>query len=333
LKTYNLVWGESVVVRNRFLESTRGIPIKFGLKELSEMDYTPFNGDVRLISETAKVIKTHTGLSYKHIFLTNGASGGCTIALRAYAQLGKKDCIVNPPPFFPLYPSMAKAAGLNLVTQDCTGYGYKHSVVLLDSPANPSGNIIGSPSWAFDAPVVWDAVYHNAAYARILTNPPPHTVMVGSFSKLTGLNGLRLGWIATNDDVLADKIGMLIAPEYCGLSKPSKMILLTLLDQFNSDPEYFWREFECNARYWLDLNCEEWSKVEKYFGDTPGPINGMFYYAPVDAACARLLQKANVLYLSGSKCGTTDDFGRFNIGQDTSVIKNAVKSILKKDQI
>lgn len=334
MKKFDLTWGESVVVRHRFLEHTRGIPIEFGLKELSEMDYTPFNGDLKLIDETHKVILRQTGKRYKHVFLTNGASGGCTIALRAYNKLGFDTVATHVGPYFPLYPLMAQAADLRHIHfEEEMNTWLRETVFLLDSPHNPTGKHQTIPGWAYECPVIWDAVYHNWAYCHILPEPPKHDVMVGSYSKLTGLNGLRLGWIATNDDLLADEIGKLIAPEYCGLSRPSKMILTTLLDQFNRDPEHYWTAFEHSSRYWLDLNRGTWSKLEKYFGNTPVPVNGMFYYAQLDAACKRLLDKAGVMYQVGSKCGTTDDFGRFNIGQDPHIINGAVKSILNEDKI
>lgn len=334
-KKFDLTWGESVAVRHAFVEQTHGIPIHFGLKELDEMDYTPFNGDAKLIQETEKVILRQTGMTYKHIFLTNGASGGCTIALRAYAHMGVYAAVTNPAPYFPLYPGMAYAAGLRHVTTEAdfkVGAGWQR-VFLLDSPHNPTGKHQGMPAWALGSHVIWDAVYHNSAYAHILPGAPPHDVVVGSFSKLTGLNGLRLGWIATNDDRVADQIGKLIAPEYCGLSKPSKMILGTLLDQFNNDPEYHWGAFEKGARYRLDLNRGEWAKLEKFFDGTVVPAVGMFYYAGLDNSAKALFDKAGVLYQAGSKCGTDDGFGRFNIGQDPKVVLGAVKSVLKADKI
>ena len=334
MSKHDLIWGDSVAVRQAFLEQTRGISIQFGLTELEAMDYTPFNGDAKLIEETAKVILRHTGLKYDHIFLTNGATGACTIALRAYARSGSYVAVItNPAPYFPLYPGMAHAAGLKHVTEREKMERAWKSVILLDTPANPSGSIAEAPLWASGCPVIWDAVYHNPAYCSILVPPPEHEVMVGSFSKLTGLNGLRLGWIATNHPFLAERIGKLIAPEYCGLSKPSKMILTTLLDQFNNDPDYFWGAFEQAARYKLDCNRTEWAKLEKYFNGYSVSPNGMFHYAYLDNAAKALLAEANVLYQAGSKCGTDDSFGRFNIGQDPKVILSAVRAILKADKI
>lgn len=331
-KKWDLTWGDSVAVRQAFLEHVSCLPITLGFKDLEELDYTPFNGDAKLIQETASIVKRQTGLEYKHIFLTNGATGGCTIALRAYQKLGASVMGTNPPPFFPLYPAMAKAAGINDITHDGQHTLCLKRVFLLDSPANPSGQITNVPAWAGVDPVIWDSVYHNNVYMGLMVPVPKHDLAVGSYSKLTGLNGLRLGWIATNDDRVAGVIEKLVAAEYCGLDRLSMVLMNTLIDQFSACPDFWWSNFETAARHKLDNNRNEWSKLEKYFGDTSVPINGMFFYGPVDSSCKKLLAKSNILYQPGSNCGTNDGFGRFNIGQDCRLIADAVKAILKADK-
>jgi bifunctional pyridoxal-dependent enzyme with beta-cystathionase and maltose regulon repressor activities len=59
----------------------------------------------------------------------------------------------------------------------------------------------------------------------------------------------------------------------------------------------------------------------------------MFYYAPMDAKCQELMNKANVTWTKGSAMGTNDGFGRFNLGQDNRMIEEAVKAILKADRV
>jgi aspartate/methionine/tyrosine aminotransferase len=330
---YDLTWGEAVAIRKAFLGVNFGESVNFGREELMAMDYTPFSGDEKLIEETAKIIKRQTGMTYDHIFLTNGAAGGCTIAMRAYAKTGTVGVITNPPPYFSIYPTMISAAGLRHVTTQRSYNGSKPHVTLLDSPSNPTGQITDPPHWAMAEDVIWDSVYHTAAYCSLILPAPEHDVVVGSYSKLTGLNGLRLGWIATDNDYLAGIIEKLVAAEYCGLSRPSKVILKYILDLYNEDPDRNWGMFEQCARKYLNNNRTEWSKLEKFFHGTAVPANGMFYYAHMDAACKRLMEKAGVGYQLGSKCGTDDGFGRFNIGQDCDLVREAVKSVLKADKI
>lgn len=333
MKQHDLTWGESVAVREAFLDQNKLCSVQFGLKELLEMDYTPFSGDEVLIDHTRKIIKRQTGMSYKHVFLTNGASGGCTVALRAYGKLGYDTVVTNPAPFFTLYPAMADAAGLTHMTRKPIKNSWDPgSVFLLDTPANPSGKHVSVPDWAQNKRVIWDSVYHSRVYCGVLPPPPNHDIAVGSYSKLTGINGIRLGWIATNHDLEASIVEELIAPEYCGLSKPSMAILSSLLYRFNIRPDY-WSSFEKQARYKLDCNRTEWARLEKYFGNSPVPTNGMFYYGPMDEGCKRLMEKAGISYKPGSECGHSDDFGRFNLGQKNEIIASAVKNVLKMDKI
>lgn len=325
-KTIDLTWGESVVVRQRFVE-TFGSAVSYGYQYLENMAYTKHEGEADVIELARQCIKRQTGQKYNHILITNGATGGVTIALRAYANKGLKYALTRDPPYFSLYPSMIESAGMeHLIESNFISGGNLHTVVLCDSPTNPTGN-----SYHFNQtlmPVIWDSVYHSNCYTPGNLPVPIHDVQVGSFSKLTGLNGLRLGWIATNDDFLYQRLKGLVTAEYAGLSRPSSELIVRLL----KDKQDRWDEFESMSRYWLDLNRSEWSKLEKYFGGQPVSPVGMFYFAPMDDACKNLMDKAGVLYMTGDKFGHCDDHGRFNIGQDPKLLQAAVKAIRKADK-
>lgn len=329
-KIYDLGWGHSVAVRDAFLETLSGSPVIFGLKELEGMNYPAHEGEPKLIELTKKIIERQIGIKYNHVLLTNGATGGVTLSLRAYAKQGYNVAFTRSPPYFPVYPSMIKSAGLEQKTEGENRNKDDNPVGLIDSPTNPYGVLIGSNS-NLGMPTILDAVYHNRVYLSKNPVPPPHTVMVGSYSKLLGLNGIRTGWIATNDDLLYERLKDLVTAEYCGLSSASTHIILQLLSQFKNGN--WWDMFETSARYKLDFNREEWVKVKKYFeGIDPSP-NGMFYYAHMDSLCKKLMSKSNIVWTSGSSLGTDDSFGRFNLGQDCRLVKDAVRTILKNDRI
>ncbi len=87
------------------------------------------------------------------------------------------------------------------------------------------------------------------------------------------------------------------------------------------------------ANIYLNCNREEWSKLEKFFGDTPVSPIGMFYYGPMDETCKKLMNKAGIHWTPGPQMGTFhDNHGRFNIGQDNKLIRDAVKAVLKADK-
>ena len=325
--SYNLGWGNAVAVRNALL-SELGLRTAFFSFNADNLNYPPHEGDPRLVEITRHVIERQVGPTYKHIFLTNGATGGVTIGLRAYAQQGYKTCLTLPPPYFSLYPGMISSSGLKHVwgMPVCNAV---RPVALIDSPSNPYGIVyegLTSP-----APMIWDAVYHSRVYTYGNYKPLSCEALVGSYSKLLGLNGIRTGWIATNDDLLAERLKVLVTSEYCGLSSASTSVLLNVLKMYRS--KTFWENFEGKARTNLDYNREEFSKLEKFFGQTPVPANGMFYYAPVDSACRKLLEKSGIIWTSGISLGADDNWGRFNIGQDCSLVREAVKEVLKQDKV
>lgn len=246
--------------------------------------------------------------------------------MRAYAQQGYEYCLTRQAPYYIRYPKMVQAGNLKHVTSTM-GVIDQKIVAMIDLPSNPTGSL-ESIMMAKQMPVILDAVYLNQVYMDpIKVQHIPHDVLVGSYSKLLGINGIRLGWMATNDDLLAERMRELVTSEYCGLSTPSQEILKSTL------PDFDWDLFFPYARFKIDLNRENFAKLEKYFGETPIPTVGMFYYAPVDKKAKEILAKANVNFTKGSAMGTTDDFGRFNIGQDNQLIDQAVKAILKADRI
>jgi aspartate/methionine/tyrosine aminotransferase len=327
MKKFDLTWGESVCVRTAFLETLGGAPVIFGYDQFEQFGYPKHEGHPELIELTKKVIKRQTGRTYKHVLLTNGATGAATITLRTLKQRGHNTCFTRTAPYFSIYPSMIKAAGFERhVTEGHDIFPGDKCIGLIDSPTNPQGIFVSGR--VFTDPVIWDAVYHNKVYTSERRHEiPGHDIVVGSYSKLLGINGIRVGWIAFNDDSLYNDLYKNVTAEYCGLSHASTHILLTVLKEF------YWEQFEQNARYQLDFNRGEWSKLEKYFGDHPVSKVGMFYYAYMDKACKKLMEKSGVLWMPGTTLGADDDFGRINLGQDNRLILNAVKEVLKIDKI
>ncbi len=320
---WDLGFGNSVCVRDAFLKIYHGNMVVFSSKSLARFDYPDRDGDKDLINLTREVIQRQLGRSYKHILITNGATGGVVIACRAYAQMGYIYCHTRNAPWYLRYPTMIEASGMLHVDEQHHVWE-NESIHLLDLPSNPL-NSMNVPNHG--GPRIIDGVYLNRVYAGAPEELPPHEVMVGSYSKLTGLNGLRVGWIATDNDLLYERMKNLTIGEYCGLSVASTDIIRNILFQFN------WELFENTARSYLDYNRGEFSKLEKYFGDTPVSSLGMFYYCSTDAKCRELLEKAGIKYTKGSDLGTNDDFGRFNLGQSREVIEQSVKSFLKTDRL
>src|SRR5665213_1623818 len=113
---FDLGFGNSVCVRRAFLETYHGNMIVFSQDGLSKMDYPDRYGDPELVELTKKVIKRQTGLDYKHVYITNGATGAVTISLRAMYQRGMDYCLTREAPWYLRYPSMISASGLQHIS-------------------------------------------------------------------------------------------------------------------------------------------------------------------------------------------------------------------------
>ena len=321
---YDLGFGNSVCVRDAFLETYHGNMIVFTNEGLSKFDYPERFGDPELVEITRKVILRQTGIVKKHVFLTNGATGAVTIGLRALHQRGFDYCITRNAPWYLRYPSMIKASGMRH-QDEYFRREPKDVVVLLDVPSNPRG-LTGGIDYTMTLPMVLDAVYFNNVYVSSGFIPViAHDILCGSYSKLLGLNGLRIGWIATDDDLLAERIKDLVVGEYCGLSVASAEILKNVLYDFD------WETFEDQARGYLDFNRSTWSRLEKFFGNVAVGPNGMFYYGPIDPHCRKLLEKVGISWTKGSDLGTNDSYGRFNLGQNVTTVRNVVNDIIRAD--
>jgi aspartate/methionine/tyrosine aminotransferase len=319
---YDLSFGNAVAVRQAFLDVYHGNMIVFTSENLAKFDYPPYEGDPELTNITRKIIKRQTGHDYKHVILTNGATGGVVLALRSMAQRHFQFCTTRPAPWYLRCPQMISAAGLIHEPE----YKGSSQVVLLDFPSNPLGLTTDLNRVSPHTPVILDGVYHSQVYSKLILPLPKHDVIVGSYSKLLGLNGIRIGWVATDDYYCYRDLLRLATGEYCGLSVASMEILNHVLWDFD------WDRFENLAQSRLDDNRTEFVKLERFLGTKVSEI-GMFYYGNVDAKVTALMEKAEIGYTSGIALGTSDKFGRLNMGQDRELIKNAVSDFLKADTI
>ena len=323
---YDLGFGNAVAVRQAFVQTHKKEWLIFDTQELLNFDYPEYEGDKELVEITRQVIKRQTGIDYKHVILTNGATGGVVIALRSFAWEGFTSCYTRRAPWYLRYPEMIKAAGLDHIDEDnkYPSYSWKH-VKLLDFPSNPQG-FVTDMYRVKPNELILDGVYHGRVYSRIAHPLPPHEIFVGSYSKLLGLNGIRIGWIATNDDLRYEKLKRLVTAEYCGLSQASTDILKNALINFD------WYSFELLAQNMLDDNREEMSKIERFFG-AKVPEVGMFFYGELDPKVKRLLEKAGIKYISGLSLGTSEHYCRLSTGQDRDLTKRAVRDFIKADTI
>lgn len=320
---YDLSFGNSVCVREAFLNNYGHAPIFFSRKDLVNFNYPPYDGDPELIEMTRNIILEQTGQDYEHVFLTNGATGAVLIALNVFRDMNYTEVMTREAPYYIHYPNIISESKME---HRWIGGPHDRPVYLIDLPSNPEGSM---DSYSIlNYPLIIDGVYLNNIYMNGLRyGLPNHAIMIGSYSKLIGVNGCRIGWLATNSTELAPKIHKSVMSQYCGMDIAGSQLLKELLKNVD------WETFELNARNALNYNREEWSKLEKFFEDAPVHDIGMFHYGSMDMKAYDLFKKAGIKWVEGSAMGTFDNFGRFNLGQSNKLVKEAVKEVLRLDTI
>lgn len=307
----DMSWGCPVVIRQALHEELGNVFIH---EELMELNYPPHLGNPKLIEQLKDLAYRHSGHRPRHLMVTCGATGAINAALYALRHPKFEFCLVNRR-YYSLYPTIIGMADL-IMTHDQSKRS--NAITLVDSPSNPDGSV-----FPFEGVDVWDAAYASKPYSTHGHVPFKWKIMCGSLSKTLGLAGLRLGWVSTDDDDIAKSLSIFITGSYIGLSKPSMEIAEHVFDKLNMD------KFEDRAKDYLDNNREEMQRLLDKFGQGPVPTRGMFGVVQLGAAEKKALEKANVVWQSGTVWGEDENWARLNIGQTRELVREAVKRVIK----
>jgi histidinol-phosphate aminotransferase len=157
-----------------------------------------------------------------------GNGGDEILTLLARALLDPGDEVVVPDPSFEPYTTTARLAGADVVTSPLRDYridlddvlarvGSRTKLVCLSSPHNPTGTVLDRRAWErFWARCPGDvAVLLDEAYVDFIETPdraadglatlrtgPDNLVLLRTFSKITGLAGLRVGYAIASPIVI-----------------------------------------------------------------------------------------------------------------------------------
>lgn len=334
---YLLGWGDPACVREVFLRWCK-------------LDYSvdQTNGGYRF-GEKCKTLEDRVrnlseellGVRHKYIVITNGAMQGLDAALsffknvpfEAYpgcssAYIGKCHSVITRKFYFPHYPKIIKMNGLRQLKFPFAG-GIDHgsAVDLNDNPSNPEAKIGDVSDYPYEK-VIWDAVYNNPVYKSLYTPPIKHNVAIGSFGKLFGLPGLRIGWAATDDEKIANYVRNHVEVTTCGVSSASQIMIENILEKSSWLPLFF-----KEAKAAIDSNKTEFLKIKHLFdGQVPGE-DGMFFFPEVGSKTLDMLSKAGVEFTPGEVCGDASGSRiRLNMAQTNDIVRLAVKAILRVDK-
>ncbi len=318
----DLAWGDPLVVRQALTE-TLGKGYEMAFLHLERMKYPPHLGEHNLIEQLKDLTARQIGKRPKHLMVTCGASGAISAAIHALRRPWT-EVVITGDRYYPFYHEIVKLAGLSRFGRT-SAYGMQNdyiteaiSITLVDSPSNPDGLV-----YPFEEVDIYDAAYASATYSQKGHVPSKYKVVCGSLSKTLGLPGLRLGWVATDEDLLVGELTDYVTATYVGLSSLSMAVAEEILSKLD------FARFEEKSRLHLDSNREEIQKVLDRFGQPQVSSRGMFALIELGKAERKALEKAGIRWQCGTTFGGDENLARINLGADREVIKKVVKEILK----
>ena len=217
------------IIPMHFGQPTAGTPAPARAAALAALEADPvgYVESRELIARIARHYREAYGVEVapERILLTAGASAGLVALFAALFAPGDRVALGRPG--YPAYRNALKALGRTAVEIDCdpaAGYrltaaalraaeGPLHGVVVA-SPANPTGAMLGGPELAALATVcreraitlISDEIYHGISFgARAVSalEVDPAAIVVNSFSKLYRMPGWRLGWLVVPASIAA----------------------------------------------------------------------------------------------------------------------------------
>ena len=189
-----------------------------------ETGYCPAAGLPELRAAAARSLGTARGVDVapERVLVGTGAKPFLLFTVLATCEPG--DEVLLPDPGFPIYDSAVRWAGATPVPYTgpealAAGVGPRTKLVILNSPNNPTGAVMGADELAAigervlasDAWVLSDEVYwrllHDAEHASIASRPGllDRTVLLDSLSKTYAMTGWRCGF-ACVPEALVDPI-------------------------------------------------------------------------------------------------------------------------------
>ncbi len=178
--------------------------------------YTHSLGDGELRDEIARKYKREYGVDIlpDQILVTSGSSAAILLTLGGLCENG--DEVIISDPGYACYAGFirfidAKTVRVPVYEED--GFQYRPEIiqqkitgrtkaVMINSPMNPTGNLLSLEVMRelsdFNIPIVSDEIYHGLVYgdkAHSILEVTSNAFVLGGFSKLYAMTGLRLGYV------------------------------------------------------------------------------------------------------------------------------------------
>jgi aspartate aminotransferase len=213
------------------------------------------------------------------------------------------------------------------------------SLLVLNSPSNPTGKIIGHQKFTeiieltkkYNTTIISDEVYTKYAKAKapsILEAPTENFVYINSFSKQFGLTGWRIAYLATTKEKAA-KIRRVVQTLVTCVPEFTQRAALVAIKNGQREAQ---RNINAIMKK-VDLTCHELKKIDVSFHKP----DGTFYVFPkvnkpnFDSVkfAKQLLERYSVSISPGQAFGDYPSFFRLAVSLPAAQIPSAIKSIGK----
>lgn len=304
----------------------------FAAAERGETKYTSNAGLPELRTAVAGMLAREFGLDYgrDNVLVTTG--GMEALHLAALCVLEPGDDLLIPTPGWPNYWTQARLADATPVEVELPypydldadrvieRMGPDTGAVMLCSPSNPTGRVFDAGAVRavveaardHDAYVVADEVYGTLTYDRdpvgtaALVDESDHVLTVGSCSKSYAMTGWRVGWLASESDVVAEATKIRESTTACTPTLAQHAALAAL-----EGPQTPVDEMRTAFRERRDYLAD---RLDEMDGITAPRPEGAFYafldpegYTDSMALAKRLVREAGVVLAPGSGFGAAGE--------------------------
>ena len=196
------------------------------------VNYCPNGGLMELREAVASAQKKEDGFRYgaNNVVITIGVQNAIYATIKTLAKLGANRVLI-PEINFGIYKKIPAEFGIEVVTYKLTAdhgidtvwlsHNARHDdILILNSPANPTGRVLNSIEMKSISEVLQDRlnngyVISDEIYAKLIydgENPGSfskyfdRTIVVNGISKSGAVAGLRVGWAVTRNKALAGAI-------------------------------------------------------------------------------------------------------------------------------
>ncbi len=316
---------------------------------IKEAAIEAIRGDKNGYSLTQGIVELRANLQariddeYKHedrqILVTSGTSGALVLSMLAMVDPG--DEVICFDPYFVMYPALVKMVGGKCVLIDtypdfridpdkvATAITPRTKLILLNSPANPTGKVAQEPeiralaelAAQHNIALLSDEIYREFCYDAPLVSPTrwnDQTIVVDGFSKAYGVTGWRLGWMH-GPAALIDKITMLQQYSFVCAPHPLQSGAIAALEVDMSDhvAEYKQRR-DLVAQGLQDAGYEV---------TTPGGAFYIFPKVPTDESATEFVTRAienELLIIPGNIFSERDSHFRISYAASEETIERGL---------